>query len=69
MTVDMKILNIGFGAPNTVNEMVKIIGGKKSYIPKRPGEAEVTLCDISLAKKDIGYEPKINLEDYIKSVV
>ena len=40
-----------------------------TYIPKRPGEAEITLCDTSVAKKDIGYEPKVNLDDYIKGVI
>ena len=28
--------NIGFGKPRKVNEMVKIIGGSKTYVPKRP---------------------------------
>jgi len=39
------------------------------YIDERPGEARVTLCDTSLAKKDIGYEPKVNLQDYIEEVI
>ena len=40
-----------------------------TYIPERPGEAKVTLCDTSIAKKDIGYEPKVNLKDYVKEVI
>jgi len=38
---------------------------KTKYIDERPGEARETLCDISEAKDRIGYEPKVNLEDYI----
>tara|TARA_X000000950_G_scaffold288965_1_gene408750 strand:+ start:16123 stop:17112 length:990 start_codon:yes stop_codon:yes gene_type:complete len=64
-----KILNIGFGAPNTVNEMVKIIGGKKSYIPKRPGEPFITHADIRTAKKVLKWKPKIKFRDGIKVVL
>ena len=44
-------LNIGFGEPRKVNEMVKIIGGNKIYVPKRPGEPNMTYANIKKAKK------------------
>jgi nucleoside-diphosphate-sugar epimerase len=46
-----------------------MFGWDFTYIPERPGEARETLCDTSLAKRDIGYEPKINLKDYVKEVI
>ena len=39
------------------------------YIEERPGEARVTLCDISVAQKDIGYDPTRNLNGYIEEVI
>ena len=35
------------------------------YIPARPGEYDITLCDYSKAEEYLGYEPKGNLEKYI----
>ena len=66
---ELDYVELGRGHNHSINELAEMFGCGYTYIPKRPGEAEVTLCDISLAKKDIGYEPKVNLEDYIKSVV
>ena len=36
-----------------------------TYIPARPGEYDVTLCDYSKAENLLGYKPKGNLKDYI----
>ena len=66
---DLDIVELGRGHNHSINELAKMFGCGFTYIPKRPGEAEVTLCDISVAKKDIGYEPRINLKDYIEEVI
>ena len=66
---ELDYVELGRGENHSINELAEMFGCGFTYIPKRPGEAEVTLCDISLAKKDIGYEPKVNLEDYVKEVI
>ena len=66
---DLDIVELGRGHNHSINELAEMFGCGYTYIPKRPGEAEVTLCDISVAKKDIGYEPRINLKDYIEEVI
>ncbi len=38
-----------------------------TYLPKREGEMEVTLCDISKAQDKIGYNPINDLEDYVSN--
>jgi GDP-D-mannose dehydratase len=40
-----------------------------TYIPERPGEAKITLCDTSEALIKIGYKPKVNIEDYVKEII
>jgi UDP-glucose 4-epimerase len=65
---DLDIVELGRGHNHSINELAEMFGCEYTYIPKRPGEAEVTLCDTSVAKKDIGYNPKVNLEDYVKEV-
>jgi UDP-glucose 4-epimerase len=66
---DLDIIELGRGNNYSINELAGMFDCETNYIPKRPGEAEVTLCDTSVAKKDIGYEPKVNIEDYISEVI
>tara|TARA_Y100001938_G_scaffold20422_1_gene25860 strand:- start:5076 stop:5942 length:867 start_codon:yes stop_codon:yes gene_type:complete len=66
---ELDYVELGRGHNHSINELAEMFGCGYTYIPKRPGEAEITLCDISLAKRDIGYEPKINLKDYVKEVI
>ena len=40
-------------------------GKQVIYKENKPGEAEVTLCDDTLAKEILGWEPKLNIKDYI----
>ena len=63
------IFNIGKGFARSVNEMVKILGGPKKYIPKRPGEPNITLANIKKAKKYLKWKPKIGLESGLKKVL
>ena len=68
---DFKLDNVELGRGNnySINEIAKMFNTETTYIDERPGEARETLCDISVAKRDIGYEPKVNIEDYIKEVI
>jgi len=60
---------LGRGNNHSINELAKMFGSEYTYIPERPGEARITLCDISEASKNIGYEPKVNIGDYVKEVI
>jgi UDP-glucose 4-epimerase len=63
------ILNIGFGKPHSINYLIKILGGYKIFVPKRPGEPDITHADIKKAKKLIKWIPKINLEEGVDIVL
>ena len=39
-----------------------------TYIDARPGEMRETLCTDTLAHELLGWEPKIDILDYIESV-
>ena len=58
-------INIGSGMPVTINQLVDAIGGPRTYIPARQ-EAHGTLADIALAKKLLGWEPRVSFEDGIR---
>ncbi|MBI4804303.1 MAG: SDR family oxidoreductase [Desulfovibrio sp.] len=54
--------NVGSGNPQTVNRLVKLLGGGKVHIPKRPGEPEVTWADITAIVRDLGWKPTVSFE-------
>ena len=61
-----EIFELGSGVNYSINELAKMFNCKTKYIPPRPGEYDVTLCDFSKAEKQLGYKPKGNLKDYVK---
>lgn len=58
-----EIWNLGAGNPQTVNHLVELIGGTVTYIPKRPGEPDVTWADISKITTELGWRPQISFEE------
>jgi UDP-glucose 4-epimerase len=64
-----EIFNIASGVETSVNTIAEIIGGKKITIPKRPGEPDRSLADISKIKRLIGWEPKISINEGVKMLV
>ncbi|GIW67031.1 MAG: NAD dependent epimerase/dehydratase [Candidatus Parcubacteria bacterium] len=61
-----EVINICYGKNHSINYVAKLIGDKKVYLPKRKGEPRHTLGDNSLAKKLLGWKPKISLEEGIE---
>ena len=59
------IFELGRGRDHTVNDVAKMFNIKPKYKPKKPGEARQTLADYHLVNKVLGWEPKINLIDYV----
>ena len=54
--------NLGAGNPQSVNRLVELIGGPVVYIPKRPGEPDVTWADIGKITRDLKWQPRIPFE-------
>ena len=63
-----EVINIGSNKSYSINYLSKMIGGEVRYLPPRAGDIRYTQADISLAKKLIGWEPKINFKDGIIKV-
>ncbi|HTI85261.1 MAG TPA: NAD-dependent epimerase/dehydratase family protein [Alphaproteobacteria bacterium] len=58
-----QVWNLGAGNPQTVNRLVELIGGPVTYIPKRPGEPDVTWADITKITRDLGWKQKVAFEE------
>ena len=58
--------NLGYGKEISVNFIAKLIGGKKVFIPKRPGEPDRSKADIKKSIKAFGWKPKVKIQDGVK---
>jgi UDP-glucose 4-epimerase len=57
------IFNVGTGNPQSVNRLIELLGGEIVQLPKRPGEPDCTWADIAKIKRELGWQPKIPLEE------
>ena len=62
------IFELGRGKNHSVNEVAKMLNIIPTYQPAKPGEARNTLSTDTSAQSLLGWAPKINLKDYIKSL-
>ena len=60
--------NIGTGTNHSILEIAKMIDHDYVFIPKRKGEAHITLANIDKAKKMLGYKPSVRLQDWISKI-
>ena len=60
------VYELGRGKNHSINEVVDMFGSERVYIDEIPGEVRETLCRSELARKKLKWEPKINLNDWIK---
>ena len=58
--------NVGSGQTYSVNQLVQLIGGNVTYIPKRPGEPDCTFADIGKIQKLLGWKPEVPLAEGVK---
>ena len=62
-----RVFELGRGKNYSIKEVADMYQTKIEYEADKPGEAQVTLCTDTLAKEVLGWEAKLNLEDYIKN--
>jgi UDP-glucose 4-epimerase len=64
-----EIYNVGSGYTTSVNKLVELLEGNKVNIPKRPGEPDCTFADITKIKNEIGWIPKVTVEEGVSEIV
>ena len=66
-----EFFELGKGVNYSINEIADMFGKDypREYISARKGEYDVTLADYSKAKLKLGWEPKGDIIQYIKSVI
>ena len=61
-----RTFELGKGENYSINVVAQSFDAGYTYIPARPGEMRETLCTDTKAHKILGWEPKIDLLDYIE---
>lgn len=64
-----EVWNCGANDPKEVNELVDLIGGTVSYIPKRPGEPDCTWADTSRIRRDLGWHPEVSFREGVAEML
>ena len=62
-----EIFNIGSGENYSINEIADMVGGEKTHIPPREGEARHTLANTTKANTILGWNPTLHVRDWINS--
>ncbi len=63
------IMNVGSGNTYSVNRLVELLGGPVVHVPKRPGEPDCTLADMSRIERLLGWRPKMSFEEGVKRML
>jgi nucleoside-diphosphate-sugar epimerase len=69
------VLNVGAGSTHSVLDLVRtleaILGRhlEVRHTPPRPGDVRITLADIASARRRLGYEPRVPLEEGLRRTV
>jgi UDP-N-acetylglucosamine/UDP-N-acetyl-alpha-D-glucosaminouronate 4-epimerase len=73
--VSGRIFNVSAGAPATVNELADAIGGllskpvEKRHLAARPGDLRNSWADVSEARRVLGYESSVSLEEGLRRTI
>ena len=61
--IQSQAFNVGSGQPNSINQLVSLLGGPVVHIPKRPGEPDITFADTSKIAQALNWHPSVSFED------
>ena len=64
-----QIFNVGSGKTVSILKIARLLGGKKVFIKKRPGEPDCTYANISKIKRNLNWKPRISIETGIKILI
>lgn len=61
-----EVFNVGTGEPQTILHLAELLGGDITYLPKRPGEPDITCAYIFNISKALGWQPQVSFEEGVK---
>lgn len=67
--VVLESMNVGSGAPASVNRIADLIGGERVHLPKRPGEPDHSQADITKIRKLLNWSPAVKIEEGVAKLL
>ncbi len=64
-----EVFNVGSGGHYSINHLVALLGGNAVYLPKRPGEPDITFADIAKIHCLLGWRPKVPFEEGVRALL
>ena len=64
--IDGERFNLGAGNPQTINKLVELLNCDVQYIPKRPGEPDITFANIKKISESLKWKTKVQFEKVSK---
>jgi UDP-glucose 4-epimerase len=64
-----EIFNVGSGKNISIKELADLISKNQTFLPRRPGDAEETLADITNITKKINWRPSISFEEGLQEMI
>ena len=58
-----EVFNVGSGIPHSINELVELLQGEVVYIPKRPGEPDITCANVTKIREKLNWASKVSFEE------
>jgi UDP-glucose 4-epimerase len=67
--VSGEALNVGSRNHYSINRLVALLGGEVTYIPKRPGEPDITFADTSKIERLLDWRAKVSFEEGVEQML
>lgn len=61
--IEGEVFNVGSGNTYSINHLVSLLGDDAVHLPKRPGEPDCTLADITKISQMLGWQAKVPFKD------
>ena len=62
-------VNVGSGTNLSIKDLANLISPHQVHLPRRFGDAEVTLADITRIREQLGWSPKMSFVDGLKTLM
>ena len=64
-----EVFNVGSGQPVSVNRIAELFGGDTVFVPKRPGEPQITHADITKIRTQLRWKPEVTIEEGVEEML
>ena len=68
-SIQNQIWNLGSNNPISVNTLANLLGGEKVFLPKRPGEPDITWANNKKIVSELGWSSKVSFEAGVSKIL